>query len=247
MGHAAYDDYPLALGSGQRRFPRALLSGTAYLTDAGVPLGVFRIIDLSASGVLLRGATCALPRRPVEVLLQLSDDRQFRAEGVIVRRHRALSGDAFAVRFSDLGADVEDAIQDAVLEALETIQTASVLIVDDNPVGCGALRARLGALGHRSTVVQTPLDVVEFLAQPNEVEAVLVELMLGHGSGTDVMAFLAQSYPHLTRVLMSARAPACQLALAKHTLARCPVHGILRLPCSAEELALVLGPKHPTS
>jgi hypothetical protein len=83
--------------------------------------------DLSAGGVRLCGRPLAQIGDEVGVLLRLPE-RSIRAVGRVLRMGRTRGRPDFAIEFADLEPHDEDAIHDAVVEALAAPEYRSVLI-----------------------------------------------------------------------------------------------------------------------
>src|SRR5690348_8612730 len=135
----------------RRHSLRAPVHGTAVLiADGGVIAGA--IENLSLGGVLVRSRARV---HGVDVELHLPAARVF-ATGTSVRRR----DERVAIRFDDLSADAEDAIEDEIVRALGAARTRPVLIVD------GVEERRLDiadALRDRAMTPltpRTPLEVV---------------------------------------------------------------------------------------
>ena len=79
-----------------------------------------------------------------------------------------------------------------------------VLVVDDSE-GVGRAMVRdLRALGRQAVWVTNPLDAIKYLQTPlARVEVAIVDFDLNTSDGLDVLAFLANDYPSVRRVLMS--------------------------------------------
>src|SRR5688572_22197486 len=62
----------------------------------------------------------------------------------------------------------------------------------------------LRVLGRQAVAVTTPLDAIKYLQSPlARVEVAIVDYDLNTADGRDVLAFLANDYPAVRRVLMS--------------------------------------------
>lgn len=111
-----------------RRAPRALVCASAVVTTEGKAPTEHMVYDLSTTGVRL----CGLPRAwlgdEVTLRLQLPRARVF-ARGHFVRVGLVEGRPDFAIEFIELSADAEDAIHDAVVEALSHPQRRSVLLL----------------------------------------------------------------------------------------------------------------------
>jgi CheY-like chemotaxis protein len=228
-------------GEDRRRHARAPVATSVTVHRGEERIGVYRLINLSAGGVVLAGHPALAVGEQVQVLLRLGE-RTLRAEATVLREAQNGQGTARALAFPDLPPDDEDLIQSAVLRALEDARGASVLIVDDSAEICQALRTQLGRLGHRAVAVGTPLEAVHFLEQSNNVTVALVDLVLGAANGLDVIAYLAEQHPRVRRVLMSGRAHPQQLELARHSMFRFSAHEVLPKPWTEESLARAVAP-----
>jgi CheY-like chemotaxis protein len=226
----------------RRQHLRAALAASVVLTRNQERIGSFGIINLSAGGVLAAGEPPIKVGERLDALLHLSAGCEVRAEAVLTRCAQTRRGATFALSFPRISADAEDAIQDAVLAALEETRGASVLIVDDSTEICSALRMQLRRLGHRAFAVGTPLEAVHFLQQPNNIAVALVDLVLGTSNGLDVLAYLADQHPKVRRVLMSGRALPSQLELARHTVLPFSAHEVLPKPWTESSLSRAVGP-----
>jgi CheY-like chemotaxis protein len=228
-------------GDERRQHPRAQLAANVVVLKGEQRIGVYRVINLSAGGLMLAGDPALNVGDTVEVILRLGD-RTVRAHASVLRETRTGHGGVSALAFRDLAADAHDLVQSAVLRALEDARGASVLIVDDSAEICQALRTQLGRLGLRAVAVGTPLEAVNFLEQPNHVTVALVDLVLGGSNGLDVLAYLADQHPNVRRVLMSGRAHPQQLELARHSLFRHSAHDVLPKPWTEETLTRAVAP-----
>jgi len=206
-------------GEERRKHPRAPLASSVVVHRGEERIGVYRVVNLSAGGLMVTGQPPLEVGTRVEIHLRVGE-RTLRARAMVLREGQPGHGTARALAFRDLEPDAEDLIQSAVLRALEDARGASVLIVDDSAEICQALRTQLGRLGHRAVAVGTPLEAVNFLEQPNNVAVALVDLVLGSSNGLDVLAYMAEQHPRVRRVLMSGRAHPQQLELARHSMFR---------------------------
>ena len=112
----------------RRRPPRALVCASALLMTEGNTATEHMVYDLSAGGVRL----CGLPRAQVgdEVRVRFQFPRaQACAWGRLLRRGWANGSPDFAIEFFNVSADAEDAIHDAVVDALSQLNCRSLLLV----------------------------------------------------------------------------------------------------------------------
>lgn len=224
----------------RRTHSRAPLLATAVLLKDGVPLGSFRVVNASATGLLLEGEAPPDIER-VEVALGLPE-RPVSCEAVVVRTGSSLDSRVFALAFSGVVAEHQEAIKSAVESALEEARSASVLIVDRNVEVCRALRAAVGRLGRRAMAVGTPYEATQLLQQPNSFAVALVDVVLDQPRGREVLAQLGEHHPSIRRVLMWGDLQAAHLELARRALGTYPVDAVLLKPWTDLTLAAALGP-----
>ena len=113
-----------------RRAPRALVCASAVVTTEDKPATEHMVYDLSTGGVRL----CGLPRAQIgdEVTVRLRLPRgSAPARGHLLRVASMSGRPDFAIEFFDVSADTEDAIHDAVVEALSHPERRSVLLLQD--------------------------------------------------------------------------------------------------------------------
>src|SRR4051794_41084907 len=112
-----------------RRDTRAPLLATAALSRDGEALGVWRAVNLSAGGALLRGPQTIPVGTSVEATLRLPWTPAIRIEAVVVR-NEAGPGDGepahTALAFSALPAVEADVIHSAVVHFLRKARSARV-------------------------------------------------------------------------------------------------------------------------
>jgi CheY-like chemotaxis protein len=228
-------------GAERRRNPRAPLVASVAVQRGGERVGVFRLANLSAGGVLLTGDPPLRVGDQLALTLRLGD-QVVHTEATVLREARTGHGPSWALAFHQLPPESEAIVHAAVVRALDEARAASVLIVDDSPEICQALRAHIGRLGHGAIAVGTPLEAMTFLQGPNGVAVALVDVMLGAGHGADVLTYLSEHHPRVRRVLMSGRAHPEELALARAGKVRLSAHKVLAKPWTPESLALVLAP-----
>jgi CheY-like chemotaxis protein len=103
-----------------------------------------------------------------------------------------------------------------------------------------ALARDVQSLGHNAVATATSLEASWALQQRRlpSIQAAVVDLFLGGEDGTHLLAFLADQYPSVRRVLLSGAVRSCQLELA---LASGRAHAVLEKPWSMEGLALAIG------
>ena len=146
-----------------RRTPRALVCASALVMTEGKPATEQMVYDLSTGGVRL----CGLPHARIgdEVRVRLQLPREWvGARGHLLRVGSAEKPD-FAIEFADLSAGAEDAIHDAVVEALAHPNRRSLLLVqgERNPYWIGW--NWLDPVSPICATATTPLEAVERLEE----------------------------------------------------------------------------------
>jgi hypothetical protein len=179
------------------------LATVALLRDKQY-IGTFRVLNISAGGVLVAGQLPVSRNDKLEVLLQLPSGRPLRVEATVAREATGADGPAFALQLVRVSPGAEDLIHSAVVTALQEARAAAVLMVSHSLELCVALRRELRSVGQLSFAVGSPLEAVHFFTQPNAVGAVLVDAAMGASARDDVLAYLADEHPRVLRVVASA-------------------------------------------
>lgn len=225
---------------GHRRRPRggSHHKTLVFLAD-GRALGPFQVDNLSSAGALLTGA-CPLAVG-TSVTLELGHERIPKVEGKVVRTEHRLPGRfSFAVAFLRVPTEVEDMIHEVVLESLEASRARggpAVLVIASVPEDRLALKRELEALGHRVVCAGTPLDALRWLQDPHlQVEIAMVDVRVGKGSGLDLLAFLAEDFPEVRRVVMALESDAAASGVHPGR-----TQSVLHKPWVREDLACALG------
>ena len=112
-----------------RRSPRVLISATAMVSPDGRATTEHMTYDFSTGGVRLCGLPSAQEGDRLNVLLQLPRGR-VHVLGRLLRLEWTAERPDFAVEFLNLSSRAEDAIQDAMVEALFSPGLRSVLLVE---------------------------------------------------------------------------------------------------------------------
>ena len=146
----------------RRREPRALVCARVFVMANGEATE-HMTYDLSVGGVRL----CGLPRAQVgdevSVLLQLPWAR-VRAQGRLLRRGSIDGRPDFAIQFVDLEANDEDAIQDAMVDALSHPERRSLLLLQrEEGFNSPACFAWLNPVSAISATAATSLEGVRCL------------------------------------------------------------------------------------
>lgn len=234
--------------SERRYHRRARVAATASLLRERGATGTYPIENLCAGGALLSGVRSPLePGERLRVVLRIPRNSAFFINAHVVRQEQTAAGEGLvALAFYDVPAWIEDALQEEVVRALEREEhdrTPTVLVVDDSAEIRTALGRQLGALGYRSLLAAAPLDVIRLLHGTSVAPvAALVDLFLGPADGLDVIAFLADEFPGVRRVLMSGQIRPAQLQLA---LDSGRAHAVMEKPWSRDDLKRALADAPP--
>lgn len=111
-----------------RRDPRALVCARAIVKAEDTSATEHLTYDLSVGGLRLCGVPRAEVGDPMRLLLHLPTT-SVAARGRLVRVSRSETHPEFALQFEDMEANAEDAIQDAVLEALAQQRRHSLMLL----------------------------------------------------------------------------------------------------------------------
>lgn len=181
-------------GSERRRSLRAPVHGTAVVRGDRRAVGGF-IENLSLGGCLLRTADLLGRTDALDIELRVPQCSHLRVTGDAVRVERHENGPRMAVRFTDISADAEDAIENEVLAALDAARARPVLVVDGD-VSRRTLVA--DALRERSLtpiVPRTPLEVVDSLVGRRCIELCVMSQTFGGLRGAEVSNFITELFP----------------------------------------------------
>lgn len=158
--------------------------------------GTYRLVDVSVGGARLRGSPPLPVGTPLELSVHLPGKRMLEAHGHVLRqigRGRGARADV-AIAFEPLGAEGEDAIEDTVLRHLRRSREA--VVVFDEP-------SRRSGPGLRAVRAATPLGAISALeSAPRTARAVLLGPTVGGVPSEEFAAFLADAYPHISRVFL---------------------------------------------
>jgi CheY-like chemotaxis protein len=234
---------PDASGSDRRTYARTSLMATAVVwTDAGGPMH-YLVENLSVGGALLTGGPLLSVGESIKITLQLEK----RTIGPLVAemvRQSDQCDSVVAIAFRRLTVTDEDAIQQALLEALESerkragVPACSALVVDGSAPVRQQLIRDLASLGHHAVAAATPLEATMRLADPSaRFDVVLVDLGSAAVDGLALLRYVAEHHPHTRRILMSGHVRLDQLRLAT---AAGEAHEVLAKPWDRTSLAGVV-------
>ena len=113
----------------RRRAQRALVCASAVVTSEGRPATEHMVHDLSTRGARLCGLPHARIGDEVEIRFRLPRNSVC-ARGHILRTGSTAESPDFAIELLSVSANAEDAIHDAVVEALSNPDRRSVLVFD---------------------------------------------------------------------------------------------------------------------
>ena len=228
----------------RRRHVRAPLLAHVMLFQEQRCLGSFRVLNVSAGGVLLSGESPTLTGRKITVILELPGLRPLRAEAVVARNLASPAGPqrlrrpvrdepdelAFALAFTRISASGQDLLQDAVLMTLEEAGAATVLIAAAS-IGTGlALKRDLERLGRPSFCVSSAQEAIRFFELKNAVSVALIDEAFAHDDEVRLLDHLADRQPRVLRVLLS----------PQDTTLHSQAEEVLALPWAREDLRRLL-------
>ncbi|MCB9561708.1 MAG: PilZ domain-containing protein [Kofleriaceae bacterium] len=182
-------------GTDRRHTLRAPVHGTVILHGDQAVVGGF-IHNLSLTGVAIDARDAPAAGDEVLVELRLPGTRRLRARGRVVRVERDDESARIAVRFADLPADAEDAIEDELVLALGAVRRRAVVIVDDIEDRRVDVAEAMRERALTPLTPGTPLEVIDMLSDPSvHVDVCAVSQRFADLSGGDVASFLKESFP----------------------------------------------------
>jgi hypothetical protein len=200
--------------------------------------GAYVVRNVSAGGVLLTGGPLLPVGGRVRVLLRLVGHRDLQLSGRVLRQDIWCCGSSLAIAFRDVAAEVQDAIQEAVVAALARERDPSGLVVNSHIGSLAQLASDLNVLGRRPLLAATALDTICWLADPTvRIEVALVERFLPFGEGQDVLRIVARERPSARRILVS---PSPEPTEASGRVHRPSSYTIVHRPFDRARLASVL-------
>lgn len=177
--------------------------GSAVVLAAERYVGAYILENLSASGALLVGDTKLSAGERVRLLLQIHGRaRRFALTAVVVRQSSRGAQSVFAVRFLDIPAAAQDALQTAVLRDLGG-GGHDVVVVGCAPTSdVASLERSVQELGFETVMAPGALDVISWLHAPEaSVVAVIADANLDAVDGASLLEFIEVDYPAIRRVL----------------------------------------------
>ncbi len=182
--------------SDRRRHFRAGVNGGAVVHGRGVTRRG-HITNLSLGGALidLGDATNDLSiDHEVVVELEIGGSGWVAQRGHVQRRE----ANTIAIAWSQIGADIEDVIEDEVVAAMEAHRSPRVVVVDSQVERRHEVAEKLRAAGYTSIEAATPLEAIALVEQQrNHVAAVAVADTLTQTGPHELVEFLTESNPHI--------------------------------------------------
>jgi CheY-like chemotaxis protein len=230
--------------SERRCSPRASLASRVVVRRQEESLGTFEVLNLAAGGMLLAGeppspSNQLAPDEGVNVVLDLALGKPLVLPGHLMGARRTRHGSAFVFAFSALPAPVRAELQVRIDGNVARARAAHVLVVDDSREIGDALCLQLDRLGMAAHAVTTPLEALRLLEEPNQVQAAIVDMVLGGANGLDLLAYLSDQHPKIRRVLMSGHSAPGHLELTAMGHQASP-HDVLAKPWSEATLTRAL-------
>jgi CheY-like chemotaxis protein len=221
-----------------RRHTRSEVVATAVVFSSGQLHGNFLVQDLSVGGACLMGHFTTPPGRHLTLMLQFPGKPAFSVSAAVVRHDNlGPTRQRTAVRFVQLDAEQEDAIQEALVATLERERArllATVLVISSDDESRDALEHDLLDLGVQAVTVATPLEALAWLERPNtRITTVVVDVSPGAAQGLDVLDFVGENHPRIQRVVMADEVRPFRLDLA---LRSGRAHRVLRKPWDRDGL-----------
>ena len=222
----------------RRRHQRGEIVASCEVFSSVRHFGTYLVNDISAGGACLVGDAPLPVGEDVRLLLQLEGRAPIGIDGRVVRQDSPEGGDRiFAVSFTDLDGEEEDAIQQALVVELERVharQLARVLVFRGSAEPDELLARDLREVGQESVVVATPLEAVAWLTGPGaRFVTALVDLSAAAAAGLEFLEFLGSEHPRIRRVVLGAAESDFRAALAVHSGR---AHAALPRPWSRSEL-----------
>lgn len=191
-------------GSERRQHPRARVAATASVMREREKLGDYLVENVSAGGALITLGPVLPEGTRIRMSLKLRGRRPIGAEAAVVR-HAALPGGrpGFGVEFRNLPADLQDALQRAVLRELEAAAEPTVLVVGEPSALVVSLIRDVHEAGRSVLYASTPLEAIGLV----EVAAAEVQTLVCVANGSAeraeaVLDVLGAGMPQARRVLI---------------------------------------------
>jgi CheY-like chemotaxis protein len=183
-------------GAPERRRHFRVSRPVTALLHVGVMTVRGRVIDLSLGGARIRisdGAACPSVGSVGLVELQL-------AHGWCRQRVRIVrcAFDEIAVRFNEISATVEDAIEDEVVASLEAAKRPHILVVDPSPDRRHRIAETLRIAGCESVEAATPLEAIDIVErQTGVIRGMTVSESLTQTSADEFCEYVSQTNPEI--------------------------------------------------
>jgi hypothetical protein len=239
-----------SLVSAQKRLhPRFSALSPAMVVNAQGLAHHCLVENLSSGGASLTSAMALAVGEHVRLLLQLPGRAPFSLGGRIVRHHgnRPHADDAqvYGIAFDgshqahhaanwSAPASVQHTVAD--LAAHAPVQESLTLVVHSAPEKSAALVHDLMRTGRRAIAVTTALDAIEWLLDgSSHFSSAVVDIACARTEGCDFLAFLADEYPEVRRVVLH------DGSLTQKSQSG-DVHGVLTYPWTDAQLADLFAP-----
>jgi hypothetical protein len=227
----------------RRRFPRFRTAGTAIVLVGGRYVGAYLLRNLSAGGAYLVGDNNLAVGQVVQLLLHVGDELRS-VEAEVVRQDRLPSDErSFAVAFRNLGADLEDSMQNLASSAgknAKAKKTSAVLLLGSPSPLRAALEHDVRSLGYQVATAATPLDAISLVSSDHHHMAAVVAVC--DHAGPDLLSFLQflkETHPRVRRVALTC---AVRSVPGEPTNPSAVIEAVLCKPWSSNSLAEALRP-----
>jgi len=224
--------------SDRRSAPRAHVALVASLFQGEECIGQYLVRNLSLGGVLLISGPILAPGSACRVVLRGACVSHLSVAGETLRTAPTAGEAGLAVSFRDVTPSLQAELQHVVDEAMQSVDRPGVLVYDADADTLAALAEDLHLLGRRALLALTPLEAVRWLCDAHaRVETALVGLHGRAGAGPDLLAFVAEEFPGVHRVLLHDDVAADELLAA---IEESNARALLSKPWNGVELAAAL-------
>ncbi len=230
-------------GSDRRQQPRGAVVATATVVATGRWMGLYACENLSVSGALLAGPQRLCRGDAVRLKLHLPERGPVEVEARVVRTHATPQAQTqYALKFHDVSAEIEDAIQNAVVEALERQMgrgRTRALVVHETELTRRAFVRDLKALDIEAVCAASAQEAADWLEDPDQTFAfVIVDGHMEPEQKVALLEGLQENHPQAQRLLVSGLRHASLPHLA---LASGHAHAVVTQPWNLRALAVALG------
>lgn len=203
----------------------------------------YAVGNLSLGGVLLLGAPAPGIGARVSARVRMRGIRPLALDGRVVREERAGVQPAFALRFTHLSSEAEDAIHDLWLVKRDRTAAPMVLLVARSAQLREVLSEFLERLGWSVVTAATPLEAIDQLERLADNLCWVVALQhLTQTTGESLLSFAGHEYPGIRRLLIC---PPSARRMDRVAVRHGVAEAAILQPINPVDVATVLGPRKP--